>query len=153
VTTCNANYPAGAPPKECAHISLVEIDGTLAYKQALAYMATKDTRHAQQALGTLLAWANTNKVFGLHYRNGPLEAAWAAGALARAAEVLKYSRWSGFTKTHQKTVATWLQTILLPQMDYYSFVAVPIAINKGIPNIYSALAARGLGAARGPCAC
>lgn len=90
-TTCPSNYPAGAPVPLCGHISLVEMDGMMAYKQAMAYFATRDVRYARQALAILLGWARTNTVFGLKYRNGPLgeltsvvhSRAWGSWALGR----------------------------------------------------------------------
>lgn len=48
----------------------------MAYKSALAFVATGDERYAVQAMNAVQAWARTNKVFGLSDRNGPLEAAW-----------------------------------------------------------------------------
>lgn len=44
----------------------------MAYKQAVAYMVTKDERYARQAAAIVHAWATGNTVFGLNYRNGPL---------------------------------------------------------------------------------
>lgn len=48
----------------------------MSYKQALAYWATGDVRHAHTALRIIDGWANTNRQFGLADQNGPLEAAW-----------------------------------------------------------------------------
>jgi hypothetical protein len=59
---CPANYPVGAPTQICGHVSLVELDGQEVYKQALAYVATGDARHAVMALKLLDNWAATNKV-------------------------------------------------------------------------------------------
>ena len=75
-TPCPANYPANAPSYMCGHYSFVEIDATMSYRSALAYVATGDERYAQQAMGAVAAWARNNSVFGLSERNGPLEAAW-----------------------------------------------------------------------------
>lgn len=75
-TTCPDNYPDGAPRSHCGHYSFVEMDASAAYRSALAYAATGDERFAEQALRVVRAWAQTNKVFGVSDRNGPLEAAW-----------------------------------------------------------------------------
>lgn len=78
---CAPNYPAGAPRQTCGHISFVELDGQMSYKQALAFWATGDVRHAQTALRIVGGWAATNKVFGPAMDgNGPLEAAWVSGS-------------------------------------------------------------------------
>lgn len=73
---CPPNYPDGAPREHCGHYSFVEIDAATAYRSALAYVASGDERYARQAVRAVTAWAETNKVFGLSDRNGPLEAAW-----------------------------------------------------------------------------
>ena len=61
----------------------------MAYKYAMAYLATGDERHAELALRVVGEWARTNTVFGLKGKNGPLEAGWCArrrpGAHGRAA--------------------------------------------------------------------
>jgi hypothetical protein len=75
-TTCPPNYPEGAPMYICGHIAFVELDAKMAYKEAMAYAATGDERHAQLAMDIIQAWATKNKVFGLKNKNGPLEAAW-----------------------------------------------------------------------------
>lgn len=75
-TTCPPNFPKTAPLEQCGHYALVEIDAAMAYKSALAFVATGDERYAVQAMNAVQAWARTNKVFGLSDRNGPLEAAW-----------------------------------------------------------------------------
>jgi hypothetical protein len=65
-------------------------------QMAVAYYATGDIRFAKQSAAAIRAWAVGNKAFGLNYRNGPLEAAWGCGAMARAAELLRADRGSGF---------------------------------------------------------
>lgn len=45
--TCPPNYPAAAPQSICGHVSFVELDGQMAYKMALAYHATGDSRSAE----------------------------------------------------------------------------------------------------------
>lgn len=75
-TPCPANYPPAAPTVMCGHFAFVEIDATMAYRSALAYVTTGDERYARQAARAAAAWAANNTVFGLSERNGPLEAAW-----------------------------------------------------------------------------
>jgi hypothetical protein len=75
-STCPAAYPTGAPLAQCGHTAFVELDGTMAYKSALAYVATGDARHAAQAAAILTAWSTKNREFGVKTTNGPLEAAW-----------------------------------------------------------------------------
>jgi hypothetical protein len=76
LSICPHNYPERAPSNLCGHISLVEIDAPMSYRHAMAYAATGDARHAEQAMDIIQAWATTNKEFGPKERNGPLEAAW-----------------------------------------------------------------------------
>jgi hypothetical protein len=73
---CPSNYPEGAPTNVCGHVAFAEMDAQAAYKQAMAYAISGDERHARNSLDIMLAWARTNKVFGLRNKNGPLEAAW-----------------------------------------------------------------------------
>jgi hypothetical protein len=75
-TNCPPNYPEGAPRKICGHVAFAELDAEQAYKQALAYAATGDARYAEESLKIMLAWATTNRVWGVKHKNGPLEAAW-----------------------------------------------------------------------------
>jgi hypothetical protein len=78
---CAANYPAGAPRHICGHVSFVELDGQMSFKQALAFWATGHVRHARTALRIMSGWAAVNKVFGPALDgNGPLEAAWVSRA-------------------------------------------------------------------------
>lgn len=63
---------------------------------AAAFAATGNAGYAQQAAAAIRAWATTNRAFGISYRNGPLEAAWSCGAMARAAELLRTTKGSGF---------------------------------------------------------
>jgi hypothetical protein len=60
----------------CAHYAFVEMDASMAYRNAVAYAATGDERYASQAMDSVMAWARTNKAFGIEERNGPLEVAW-----------------------------------------------------------------------------
>lgn len=74
--TCPPNYPKDAPLQQCGHYALVEMDGAMSYKYALAHAATGDEWYALRAAEALLAWSAANVHFGLNHRNGPLEAAW-----------------------------------------------------------------------------
>jgi hypothetical protein len=47
-------------------------DGQMAYKQALAFIATGDAGHAETAQSIMEGWAAVNKVWGLQHENGPL---------------------------------------------------------------------------------
>jgi hypothetical protein len=133
---CPAAYPSGAPRTLCGHVSLVEIDGMMSYKQAVAFIATGDAAYATAALATLTRWAATNTVFGLRHRNGPLEAAWAVGSMARAAELLRSSKWPGYTAAAHAGITGWMTNTLLPQMDWYINTITPIAISNGRKNVY-----------------
>jgi hypothetical protein len=75
-STCPPNYPEGAPVSICGHVALIELDAKQAYKHAAAYAATRDARHAEDALRIIRAWASANKEFGIRNKNGPLEAGW-----------------------------------------------------------------------------
>jgi hypothetical protein len=44
----------------------------MAIKQAMAYWATDNWRYADNALGIVEAWTNTNTAFGLQKENGEL---------------------------------------------------------------------------------
>jgi hypothetical protein len=56
-TKCPDNYPADAPKSLCGHISLVELDSQMAYKQALAYWATADEQYASNAFKIIGSWS------------------------------------------------------------------------------------------------
>ena len=77
---CAKSFDPHAPQQLCGHLSLVELDAVMAYKQAVAWWATGDSRHAQIALNITTAWARTNSHQGVKYRNGPLEAGWATAS-------------------------------------------------------------------------
>lgn len=137
-STCPANFPAGAPLAQCGHVALVEIDGQMAYKYATAWAVTGDTRYGARAREALLSWAGRNTAFGLNHRNGPLEAAWAGAAAARAAELLRFSRYTAWTTRDHDAVVGWLRGVLLPQMDHYEKVITPNALAAGRKNLYGA---------------
>lgn len=130
---CPANYPAFAPRGICGHISFVEMDGQMMYKQALAYLATKDLRYAQNAFAIANAWANTNKAWGVSSENGPLEAGWGIASMARSLEMLRSV--AGFTAARDKFLS-WFNTYLKPQMVNYVDVSTANAVKAGNLNIY-----------------
>ncbi|GAB7043006.1 MULTISPECIES: alginate lyase family protein [Catenuloplanes] len=64
-------------------------DGVAAYTQALLWNLTGDERHAAAAIRIVDAWAG---VLERHTNvNGPLQAAWSAVPMVRAAELVRYS--------------------------------------------------------------
>lgn len=73
---CAQNYPPEAPTNLCGHVSLVELDAQMVYKQALAYWATKDEQYAANVFRVIEGWADANVEFGQREQNGPLEAGW-----------------------------------------------------------------------------
>lgn len=58
----------------CSHIAFVELDGQMAFKQALAWAVTGDAAYAATALGIVDRWASRNVEWGICAENGPLEA-------------------------------------------------------------------------------
>ncbi|GBF90830.1 hypothetical protein Rsub_03684 [Raphidocelis subcapitata] len=135
LSICPSNYPERAPSNLCGHISLVEIDAPMSYRHAMAYAATGDARHAEQAMEIIQAWATTNKEFGPKDRNGPLEAAWSCAPMARSVDLLRAS-WPGFTQSHLDTFMGWVDSQLMPQMDHYIDEATPSAVAAGRNNTY-----------------
>lgn len=123
-TTCPPNYPADAPKSHCGHYAFVEMDASVAYRSALAYAATGDERYATQAMRVVSAWAQTNKVFGVSDRNGPLEAAWGVASMARAMDILK-ATWPGYTRGQQDLFVNWVARVAMREMDYYVDVLNP----------------------------
>jgi hypothetical protein len=59
--------------------------------QALAYLATGNEQYARNAVDIVDAWATTNKVFGVVWENGPLEAGWFVASVLKGLELLKYT--------------------------------------------------------------
>lgn len=135
-SACPAKYPGGAPRSLCGHISFVEADGMMAYKQALAYFATGDQRYASQSAAILTAWSSSNTVFGLRNKNGPLEAAWGCGSMVRAAELLKGAGAAGLTTSRLVAFRAWAGGVLMPQMDHFIDVITPNAVAAGRKNVY-----------------
>lgn len=73
---CADTFDPNAPQQMCGHLSFVELDAVMAYKQAVAWWATGDARHAQAAIDIIAAWAGNSTHWGVKTRNGPLEAGW-----------------------------------------------------------------------------
>jgi hypothetical protein len=66
------------------------------FLQALAYLATGNEQYARNAIDIADAWATTNKVFGVVWENGPLEAGWFVASVVKGLELLKYT-WPGYS--------------------------------------------------------
>ncbi|KAI8464660.1 MAG: chondroitin AC/alginate lyase [Monoraphidium minutum] len=115
---CPPNYPSDAPAKHCGHFAFVEMDASISYRSALAYVATGDEQYARNARDAVMGWAATNKVFGIEDRNGPLEAGWGLGAMARTMQLLR-ATWPGFHQSDLDKFVGWVDAVLMPQMDYY----------------------------------
>lgn len=100
----------GQGHKECTG------DGAMAYRAALLLWATNNAEYAKLAIGIIEAWAKQNTSFTGN--NAPLELAWSVGAMARAAELLKYSPlvskevWLPVEKAFTK----WLDTVVMPEL-------------------------------------
>jgi hypothetical protein len=73
---CAQSFDPNAPQQLCGHISFVELDAVMAYKQAVAWWATGDRRHAETALDIVAAWSGNDTRWGVRTRNGPLEGGW-----------------------------------------------------------------------------
>lgn len=61
-TKCHEKYPKDASQAICGHISLIELDGQMAYKQALAFWATGDEQYARNAFEIIDSWAKVGGV-------------------------------------------------------------------------------------------
>lgn len=133
---CPANYPAGTPaaPKGiCGHVSFVEMDGQMSMKQAMAYWASSDERYANNALGIIEAWTNTNQQFGLQKENGPLEAGWGVACMAKALEMLRnLPRAQALLPRY----VNYVNTVLMPVMETYATTITQGAITNGAQNVY-----------------
>jgi len=128
------NYPVRVSSTEYApyaHIAFVELDGQQAYKQALAWWVTDDTRYADNALNIIRAWGNkqgANQQWGGD--NGPLEAGWGLASMSKALELLRYKQqtatnkpWDLYKQEGQRVYddyVQWVTTVMLPQMDAYT---------------------------------
>jgi hypothetical protein len=95
------------------HVQLVT-DGQAAYQSAVAYLVTTNEAYAKQVVTILDAWATTCVSF--EGPNAPLEAAWVTAAMARAAELLKYT-WSGWEHSGvEKRYLAWVDAIVLTHL-------------------------------------
>jgi hypothetical protein len=64
-------------------------DATAAYTHALLWAVTGTPAHARKAIEILDAWSATLKEHGGH--NAPLQSAWVASVMTRAAEIVRHS--------------------------------------------------------------
>ncbi|KAF8063673.1 hypothetical protein HT031_003528 [Scenedesmus sp. PABB004] len=138
---CAPNYPAAAPPALCGHVSFVELDGQMVFKQALAFWATGNAAHAQIARRIFDGWAATNVQIGPALDgNGALEAAWGCASFARAVELLRsHPAWPAFGGAESYTVFVgWLRGVLLPPTDaWVAFKDPPASLGGWDGNVYS----------------
>jgi hypothetical protein len=116
---CPANFPASGPRGECGHVSFVELDGQQAFKQAMAYWATNDTRYADIAQRIVEQWSLGNRAFGILNQNGPLEAAWGVSSMAKALELLRYKPWPGYKPAVVDSFVSWVEATSIPQFNWY----------------------------------
>lgn len=93
-------------------------DAAMAYQSALLLWATCNTSYADVVIRVIAGWSSKNKVF--KGDNAPLEAAWGACSLARAAELVKYytdqrvkQQWSKVENTFIK----WLNSVIIPVLQ------------------------------------
>jgi len=64
-------------------------DATAAYTHALLWAVTRTPAHAAKAIEILDAWSSTLEEHGGH--NAPLQSAWTAAVLVRAAEIVRHT--------------------------------------------------------------
>lgn len=137
--SCPPNYPKTAPSNICNHVAFVEMDGQMTYKQAMAYLATRNEVYAHNLLSIISTWALTNKEWGLGSENGPLEAAWGIAAMARSLEMLKGAgmtqalvvKWSHTTRMF----ASWYKAVVHPDMQRFIEMTQQ-AMDKGIRLVH-----------------
>jgi hypothetical protein len=55
--------------------------------------------------------------------------------MARAMELLR-ATWLGFTQDHLTTYLTWVNSVLMPQMDHYIDIITPISLRNGRRALY-----------------
>ena len=85
-------------------------DGVAAYTQALLWSLTGDERHARAATRIIDAWA---AVLERHTNvNGPLQSAWSAVSMVRAAELIRHS---GYDWDHRGAEAMF-RDVFLPEV-------------------------------------
>jgi hypothetical protein len=85
------------------------------YALVLLYIATKDDRYANTAIGILGAWQNTLREF--KGSNAPLEMAWGATCFVRGCELLKhlFSKWN---KTNEQSFGKFLDKFVIPVLKF-----------------------------------
>ena len=86
-------------------------DATAAYTHALLWAVTGTPAHARKAIEILDAWSATLKEHGGH--NAPLQSAWVASVMTRAAEIVRHSS----AQWHPEGIARFsrlLETAYLP---------------------------------------
>lgn len=86
-------------------------DAMQCYALVLLYIATKDERYAQAAIGIQEAWQNTLKQF--KGSNAPLEMAWGATCVVRAFELLKY-RYPKWNAQIENRFINYIDTFIIP---------------------------------------
>ena len=138
------NKNATEREKVSSHISFVELDGQQAYRQALAWWTTGDTRYADNALNIIKAWATTNKQWGIIDRNGPLEAGWGIASMSKALELLRFKqqtatneKWDLYRREGQQVYddyVSWVTSVMLPQLDDCVYDRTKGTMKKGPPN-------------------
>lgn len=101
----------GEGHKECTG------DGSMAYRAALLLWATNKVEYAKMGIPIIEAWAKQNTSFTGN--NAPLELAWSVGAMARAAELFKYSPlvnkddWARVEGAFIK----WIDMVVMPELQ------------------------------------
>lgn len=89
-------------------------DGQMAYQSAVAYVVTTNEAYATQVVAILDAWASTCVSFD--GPNAPLEAAWGTAAMARAAELIKYT-WPGWSHSGvEARYLAWIDKLILTHL-------------------------------------
>lgn len=89
-------------------------DGEMAYKSAVAYLVTTNEAYALKTVAILDAWAKICVYF--EGSNAPLEAAWGTAAMARAAELLKYT-WPGWDRSGvEKRYIAWVDKFIMKHL-------------------------------------
>lgn len=117
--------PLGYKPLAIAHVNVLPYgdgvghtqlvgDGQMAYQSAVAYLVTTNEAYAKQVVSILDAWASICVSF--EGANAPLEAAWSTAAMARAAELVKYT-WPGWDHSGvEKRYIAWIDKLILKHL-------------------------------------
>jgi hypothetical protein len=88
-------------------------DAVAAYTHALLFRLTGDTAHARKAIEILNAWPGILKDHTNH--NAPLQTAWTASVLPRAAELVRHT-YDGWAKADLARFETMLRDVYLPKI-------------------------------------